>query len=89
MTRKLFINLTFCVTCSRIGFQYSLLIIILLVPQFLNGVLLPKRIVAQIGAKIKLPNYSSHEIDEAFNLGKNMVVQKLRLENELIKDGNL
>lgn len=60
---------------------------VVLVPHFSNGVLLPKRIVSQISEKLKVPNYSSYELEEAFNLGKNMVVQKLRHENDLIKDG--
>lgn len=85
--------LKFCVINFRIGYQriYQcisiIFIFILLVPQLLNGVLLPKRIISQIGSKLKLPNYSSFELDEAFNLGKDKVVQKLRLENDLIKDG--
>jgi peroxidase len=62
-------------------------LILVLVPHISYGVLLPKRIVSQISEKIKVPNYSSFELDEAFNLGKNMVVQKLRHENDLIKEG--
>ena len=62
-------------------------LILVLVPHISYGVLLPKRIVSQISEKIKIPNYSSFELDEAFNLGKNMVVEKLRHENDLIKEG--
>lgn len=70
------------------SFSNSLILFLVLVPQILNAVLLPKRIVSQISRKINIPNYSNYELDEAFNLGKDVVSQKLRHENELINEGN-
>lgn len=52
-----------------------------------DNVLLPKRLVSKISTKIKLPQISSLALDEAFTLAKDKVVQKRRLENELIKEG--
>lgn len=51
-----------------------------------NNVLLPKRLVAQIGSKVNL-QFSDNEIENAFLLGKDMVTRNTRLENDLIRDG--
>lgn len=52
-----------------------------------QGVLLPKRLVSRIGRKVHLPKFSTHQIDEAFSLAKDMVVLKRKHENELVREG--
>ena len=51
-----------------------------------NNVLLPKRLVAQIGSKVNL-QFSDNEIENAFMLGKDMVTRNTRLENDLVREG--
>lgn len=51
-----------------------------------NNVLLPKRLVAQIGSKVNL-HFSDNEIENAFLLGKDMVTKNTRHENDLVRDG--
>ena len=51
-----------------------------------NNVLLPKRLVAQIGSKVNL-QFSDNEIENAFMLGKDMVTRNTRHENDLVRDG--
>lgn len=51
-----------------------------------ENVLLPKRLVAQIGSKVNL-QFSDNEIENAFLLGKDMVTRNTRHENDLVRDG--
>lgn len=68
-------------------------LLLLLVSCFLSAhfaaaenVLLPKRLVAQIGSKVNL-QFSDNEIENAFLLGKDMVTRNTRHENDLVRDG--
>lgn len=51
-----------------------------------ENILLPKRLVAQIGSKVNL-QFSDNEIENAFSLGKDMVTRNTRHENDLVRDG--
>lgn len=51
-----------------------------------ENILLPKRLVAQIGSKVNL-HFSDNEIENAFSLGKDMVTRNTRHENDLVRDG--
>lgn len=51
-----------------------------------GSLLLPKRLVAQIGSKINL-QLSDNEIENAFSLGRDMVVKNSQLEDDLVREG--
>lgn len=52
-----------------------------------DSMMLPKRLVQPMESRIHL-HLTENEIENAFNLGKDMVYRNLRLEDELISSGN-
>lgn len=50
------------------------------------NVLLPKRLVAQIGNKVNL-HFTDNEIENAFRLGKDLVDRNIQLEDEIEREG--
>lgn len=51
-----------------------------------NNLMLPKRLVAQIGNKVNL-HFTDNEIENAFRIGKDLVDRNFQLEDEIEREG--
>ena len=52
-----------------------------------SGILLPRRMSSEAEIPIALPSISDMQIDDTYNLAKDIVVQRRKLEADLARDG--
>jgi hypothetical protein len=53
----------------------------------IHGILLPKRFSSEEKEHLNLPKFSLLQLDETFHTAKDIVVQKRKLEDELVEKG--